>query len=154
MTRVRSPVETGGASEGAVLAELLRRGKRVLTPVLAGARYDLLVDDGDRFVRIQVKTGRLERGAVVFQPCSVHITWDGRARARRRGYRGDCELFAVYCATFNRCYFVPVDAVGTRAAALRITPTRNGQSKHVRWARDFEEFPPCRPTASASTSVP
>ena len=123
------------------MAALIRLGKQVLLPIGKAARYDLVVDEGDRFIRIQVKTGRFAQGAVWFCGSSVHVSWDGRARARRRGYRGECELFAVYCPDLSRCYFVPVEAVGIGSSALRIEPTRNGQSKGVRWARDYEAFP-------------
>lgn len=55
-----------------------------------------------------------------------------------RHYRGQCDYFAVYCASLERVYLVPVDEVGKTRAHLRIEPTKNNQEKNVRWARDYE----------------
>ena len=55
-----------------------------------------------------------------------------------RSYRGQCEYFAVYVEALNKVYFIPVDEVGKSQVTLRLTPTKNGQEKHVRWAKDYE----------------
>ena len=54
-------------------------------------------------MRVQCKTGRLRKGAVVFYPCSV----DSRSepgRCLRRAYAGDVDLFGVYCPDNRKCY--------------------------------------------------
>jgi PD-(D/E)XK nuclease superfamily protein len=65
------PVDVGQRTEAIVLAELVRRGYRVLTPFGTNQRYDLAIDLGDRFLRAQCKTGRLRRGTIIFHPRSV-----------------------------------------------------------------------------------
>lgn len=129
------PRAVGDRSEGAVLAELLKRGCTVLLPVGGGTRYDLVVADGDGFLRVQVKTGRIEDGAVSFPVCSSDYV------GRKRDYHGHCDLFAVYVPTANQVYFVPVAHCGRSQARLRLAPPRNGQKKAVRWARDYVDFP-------------
>ena len=51
----------------------------------------------------------------------------------------DIDAFAVYCAEVDRCFFVPMDAVGGQSwVQLRLTKARNNQSRRVRWADDFD----------------
>ena len=56
------PVDMGQRTEGAILSELVRRGYKVLVPFGVNQRYDLVIDAGDRFLRVQCKTGRLRNG--------------------------------------------------------------------------------------------
>ena len=60
------PVDVGIRSEGAILGELSKRGYDVLAPFSYNHRYDYVIDLGDRFAKVQCKTGRLKTGAVVF----------------------------------------------------------------------------------------
>jgi len=132
--RKRNPKAVGELSEAAVVHHLVRAGYELAKPLGDNQRYDLLIEEPDRFLRVQVKTGRLKRdGAVHFPTCSSQAH-------RGRGtftYRGQCELFAVYCPELDETYLVPVDAAGTRGCSLRVRPSRNGQTRGVRWAADY-----------------
>jgi len=125
--------EVGEKSEGVILGTLLKAGKVMLQPFGDNQRYDLVMDDGGEFKRIQCKTGRLRGGAVRFDPSSV----DYRTR-KRKGYQGQVELFGVYCPDNDKVYLVPVEDVATRESTLRITPPKNGQKKGIRFAADYE----------------
>lgn len=112
----------------------MRAGYELAKPLGDNQRYDLLIEEPDRFLRVQVKTGRLKPdGAVHFPTCSSQAH-------RGRGtctYRGQCELFAVYCPELDETYLVPVDAAGSRACSLRVRPSKNGQTRGVRWAAAY-----------------
>lgn len=122
----------GGKTEGIVLAALLRAGKRILLPFGDGHRYDLAMDDGGKLVRVQCKTGVYRSGSIVWN------TNSHRRDHTRMGYRGDADLFGIYCPTTDKVYLVPVDEVGENEGRLRVEPSRNNQEKRVRWARDYE----------------
>src|SRR5437660_414590 len=62
------PNRIGAVSQAKVLAALTMAGKVVLTPVVNVRPYDFVIEDGERFFRVQCKTGRLFRGAVGFRP--------------------------------------------------------------------------------------
>lgn len=132
--RRRNPKAVGELSEAAVVHHLVRAGYELARPLGDNQRYDLLIEDGDRFLRVQVKTGRLNAaGAVHFPTCSSQVH-RGRGRAT---YRRQCELFAVYCPELDESYLVPVDGTGDRECFLRVRPTANNQARGVRWAADY-----------------
>jgi hypothetical protein len=119
------------------MAALVFQRKIVLEPLADYLRYDLVIDEEGRFLRIQCKTGRLRKGAIVFYPCSA----DSRSKQGgciRKGYVGQVELFGVYCPDLKKCYLVPVDHVTTGQSSLRVDPPRSGQKKKIRWAADYE----------------
>jgi PD-(D/E)XK nuclease superfamily protein len=55
-----------------------------------------------------------------------------------RDYRGEVELFIVYCRDTHLLYAIPIEEATRTQGTLRVEPTANGQGKHIRWARDYE----------------
>lgn len=131
----KNPKLVGENSEGQVLAALLRANKVVLQPFGDSQRYDLVVDEQGVFLRIQCKTGHLEKGAVTFSCCS--LTWSGK----RKPYHGEADLFGVYCPELDKVFLVPVAEVGSRRAALRYEAPRNNQVTGIREATAYELAP-------------
>lgn len=130
------PVDVGLRTEAHITGELVRRGYSVLLPFGVNQRYDLVLDQGDQFVRVQCKTGRLRKGVVEFNAVSIR---SNTREVIQRGYEGEVDLFLVYCPDTDRIYSVPIEEVSSsRLGYLRVAPTRNGQAQGVRWARDFE----------------
>lgn len=128
------PVDVGQRSEGAILAQFVRHGYRVLLPFGVNQRYDLVLDGGRGFSRVQCKTGRLRDGAIQFSAQSVQ---SNTACTRVKAYTGEVDLFAVYCPDNDRVYVIPAEEVPATAMYLRVEPPRNRQRKGVRWAEDY-----------------
>lgn len=128
------PKSIGERSEAQVVSALLKHGKTILTPFGDNQRYDMVIDEGGRFYRVQCKTGRLRDGAVEFSTCSSQAH---RGKGRQ-SYRGQIEFFAVYCPDNDRTYLVPVDSVPVTLGILRVEAPRNGQLKGVRQAAPYE----------------
>jgi len=128
----------GNRSEGALAAAFLRKGYTVLFPFGECERYDMVIDRGRGFERVQIKTGRRvkNRSCVAFNACSS-LAHHGNG-CGRRDYRGQIELFGVFCEETGITYVVPVEQVGRRQGSLRLAPSRNGQHKKIMWAKDFE----------------
>lgn len=125
--------EKGSRTEGAVLSALLHSGYNVLLP-FGVARYDLVIETGGEFKRVQCKTGRVRRGtALEFNVCS------SPPGAPRRNYDGEVEFFAVYAPELNEVYLIPAEDVAglKREASLRLGPTKSGQAKGTREARQY-----------------
>jgi hypothetical protein len=100
------------------------------------------LDLGDRFLRVQCKTGRLKHGSVEFNSHSVRVNTQANFT---RDYLGEIDYFAIYCPATNDVYMVACDATTPKSVvALRIDPPRNGHFKRVRWASEhaLERFDP------------
>jgi hypothetical protein len=129
------PVDVGHRSETAILAAFVERGFEVLLPWGINRRYDMVLDLGDRFARVQCKTGRLKNGAVEFSARSIR---SNTITTLARNYVGEVDFFAVYCPANRAVYVVPCDDTTLNNVYLRVEPTTNNQSKRIRWAASYE----------------
>ncbi|MFN2567826.1 MAG: group I intron-associated PD-(D/E)XK endonuclease [Gemmatimonadaceae bacterium] len=138
----RHPKIIGERSEVEVIAALHRAGNGVyIAPFTDNARYDCVVDDGARLLRLQIKTARLTgNGCVRFDTASLN--WNTR---RRRLYHGEADLFAAYCPEIGKTYLLPVNDCRRRSAWLRLTLARNNQARGVRRATYYELKPRTQP---------
>jgi hypothetical protein len=120
----------GDLAEAMVLARFVELGWTVLKP-WGTKRYDLVVDRGKGFERVQVKSGRVRNGTIIFNAYSIH------RNNKRMTYIGDADLFAVYCHDTKKTYLLEVSQ-NTNTITLRLEATKNNQGRHVTWAKDFE----------------
>ena len=135
MVNMNNMKQTGDACVGMVMARLIELNFKVLLPFGENHRYDLVVDLGGRFVRIQCKAGRMYRGAIIFNSCSTNKI-NGKWTAN--DYRGQIEAFAVYSKCNRGLYLIPVDHVGTSRGTIRLEKSKNNQEKGLRWAANYE----------------
>lgn len=134
----RTTNDIGILSESAIITRFLQMGYVVLTPHGKKQRYDLIIEDADeQFWRVQCKTARTQCNGsiVVFSTANHNFALKTK---QWRHYRGECDLFAVYCEELHKFYLLPVDQVGKVQVKLRLVPTKNKQEKRVRWAKDYE----------------
>ncbi len=141
--------KAGLIGQTAVLNRLVQLGYEVLMPWADYLGYDLayLVDKEEthfgffkfrtvEVVRIQCKVAWLSKdgGYIAFNTATLT-----NRLTKRRSYHGIAEQFGVYSPDTGKVYMVPVSESGTKGAEmkLRLMPTRNGQEKHVRWAKDY-----------------
>ena len=130
-----APRARGERHQVEVLCALHRHGLTVLTPWMTDhARFDAAVEAFGRLLRVQIKTGQADadRSAIRFSARSTNWYSGGQ-----RDYRGEAELFAVYCPAMDATFLVPVEHVGTTTGCLRLTRARNGQVRRVRDAHPY-----------------
>lgn len=125
----------GDLSVAMLTARFLQLGYMVLKPITELSRYDLVIDRGSGFERVQCKTGRSKGGTIRFNAASSQ--WHHRKGVGRLSYTGQVELFGIYHPQTGQCFLVPVDQVGGTEGVLRLEPTKNGQAKGTRLAADF-----------------
>ena len=137
---MKPPKKKGTVSEAYFIAKCLDNDWTVADVVGDCERYDCILDKGERLERVQIKTGRMYYGAIYFPTSSstYHVPDNCNTKHARHNYRGQIDAFGVYSPELNKCYLIPVEEVGTSQACLRVDPPKNGQSKAVRWAKDFE----------------
>lgn len=133
-TLKRDTKRIGDISEMQVAAAFSRRGYFVCRPFGENQRYDLIIDDGEQLSRVQVKTGRLRNGVILYGAVSTH----GHRGRPSKPYIGQIELLAVYCPDTEKVYVVPESHLTRSLGSLRIAPPKNNMSKTIRWASDYE----------------
>jgi len=118
-----------------VAAKFTELGHTVLDP-RGEKRYDFVVDAFGEFYRIQCKHGNTKQDAVEFR-----CRWQTKMPSETRTYTyssEDIDFFAVYASEKEQVYIVPVAETPSTVCKLRTTETKNGQTKRVNWAEDYE----------------
>jgi hypothetical protein len=123
-------------AEQAVAFEAMRLGLGVFLP-LGDERYDLIIDLRPRLLRVQCKWA-VRRGEVVL--ISTRSCRRGPNGFIHRGYAsGEIDAVAAYCDELRRCYLLPTElSVDRTLVQLRLSPSRNNQTRLINWARDYE----------------
>ncbi len=132
----RNTKRIGTLGEAAVIYRFSQLGFRVSIPFGENTPYDLIVESLDaRLFRIQVKTGRIRSGVLLFNAVSSH---QHRGRPSTR-YDGRIDAFAIYSPSDGHCYLIGVDDVAVRGdkGCLRIEPTLNNMQRGIHWAHTY-----------------
>jgi hypothetical protein len=124
----------GNSSEAVVLAAYIQAGFLVSVPFGGGAAYDFIVDTGARLIKVQVKTGKLEAGCLVY---NARRHRGGKYNTFRRYRADELDLFAVCSPDNQQLYAVPATDSLTVEGRLRLVETQNFQEKKIKWARDY-----------------
>ncbi len=131
--------DKGDLTKAVIVADLLKRGLRVLLPYGENWRYDIGVEHNGRLIRIQAKTGILKSNVVQFRVCSV-INNFSRLAVRRPYTAEEVDWFGIYCPQNERVFYVPIGVCGSSIFSIRLEPTRNGQMKGVNSAEHFVDI--------------
>jgi hypothetical protein len=117
--------------------DLVRAGYLVSVPFGEDHRYDLIIERDAVFKSVQVKTGRLRNGVVMYNCYSSHAH---RSGPRCRTYVGDVDYFGVFCPDNDSTYLIPLAEIPVQQGMLRIEPAENGQWRKLRWASRYLLF--------------
>ena len=131
--------QKGLIAEAKVLARAAELGWAA-SVTQAGARYDLVLDDGQRLYRAQVKWAGQRRaagGAVV-----ALTTWQGNGRDRPRGKQrryadGEIDVVVAYIPMIDQLCWFDGEHLTKTAIHIRHAPAANGQTHGVLMADDF-----------------
>jgi hypothetical protein len=105
----------GAITEAKLLAALQMNGYVVLDPFGDGHRYDLAIEKGGEFSRIQCKTGHLKNGVIRFPSRSCRSRdskYTGVVAGIMTSYFGDADQFGIYCPENDKCYLLPIEDTG------------------------------------------
>ncbi|QLG50109.1 group I intron-associated PD-(D/E)XK endonuclease [Natrinema halophilum] len=110
--------QVGDETEARIITALIAEGYSVSLPFGDNDKYDLVLDTGKRFLRVQCKTGWVEGNVVRFKTASKTTT-DGDMTME--DYDGEIDAFAVRCKENNELYWVPIEDCGKKSTYLRLT---------------------------------
>lgn len=130
----RNTKRVGDLSELRLMHDLVRAGYLVSIPFGEDHRYDLVIEKDGVFKSVQVKTGRLRKGVVLFNCYSSHTH---RRGAACRKYTNEIDYFGVYCPDLDSSYLIPIAELPVQQGMLRVRPTLNGQHTKLRWADKY-----------------
>jgi hypothetical protein len=135
---VEHPKDIGDRSMLAITFVLRALGYGIYLPFGENTRCDLILERDGFTDRVQCKTGRLRKGAVVFAVCSSYAHHRS-SLYQQRSYHSEIDLFAVYCPETEGVYLVPILHLPVqRCGALRVDPPKNNQFDRIRFAADYE----------------
>jgi hypothetical protein len=112
---VSSPLtsnQKGAIAEEAIALAATELGIVVCRPN-TDARYDLILDCGHRLLRVQCKWAQ-QRGDVVAVVTGGCWFSPGRGYVRTSYAPTEVDAVAAYCQALDRCFLIPVAAVGGR----------------------------------------
>jgi hypothetical protein len=119
--------------------DLVEKGFGLLAPLTEHEAFDLVAYRGHEFYRIQVKYRAAVNGVIhiPFKTC-----WADRNGTHTVPMdKSVVDVVCIFCPDTRRCYYVDPTMFG-RNASLRLSPTRNGQTRRVYQADEFTSFPP------------
>ena len=124
-----------------IAADLIRRGYRIAIPYGEDWDFDLILCRDGRLERVQCKYARSDGAVIIARAASQSLT-NGKVKAIKRYTAEMIDWLAVYDVTTDLCYYVPAAELGSgmRMFSLRLAPTRNGQHRRVRFARDYVDI--------------
>ncbi|MXV61303.1 hypothetical protein GS429_04330 [Natronorubrum sp. JWXQ-INN-674] len=132
---LEEPQKRGRATEAIVRAAFVVRDIPVLVPTDDTEPYDLVVEVGGRFHRIQCETAyRKSEGTVAFETVSAR---QRRDTYDRRGSDDRAEYFAVYDPVNDNRYLIPLAEAASETVVIRFREPKNGRSGGSNRAEDY-----------------
>jgi len=124
----------GYLTEQKCFVKCLEAGYTISKPLFDNARYDFILDTGNKLLRIQVKTSAWneDHSAFSFNGYSQHSTGNGNKRMKYT--KAEVDYFMT--EKDNVFYLYPAEEQGFVSRVLRITSKQNQSS--IKWAKDYE----------------
>ena len=125
----------GQLTEQKCFVKCLEAGYLISKPLFDNARYDFILDTGEKLLRIQVKTSTWneDHSAFTFNGYSQHSTGNGNKRMKYTAKEID-YFMTEKDGTF---YLYPAEEQGFVTKSLRVTSKQN-QANNIKWAKDYE----------------
>lgn len=122
-----------------VSADLATKGFMILNPATEHAPFDIVIFDGKKFYRVQIKYRRLRKNGIM--DLRLGTMWRYKKKLyKRKATKQYIDLAGIYCPQVDKCYYVP-SRLFKKIKVLRVLETKNNQNSKVHWAKKFERVP-------------
>jgi hypothetical protein len=108
----------GDISKAFIIAELLKEGYKVLEPLSENSRYDLVVDLGGKFVRVQVKTIYYKNDLHVYEMVCYSTTRRNKAHVKTKYTSEEVDFIIGYNHDKDEIYTFPIKDIAGRNQIL------------------------------------
>jgi hypothetical protein len=153
---INNPNKKGTLGEIAVCKELLQLGYDVFVEFGSHSKVDLIVlDENYKTYKIQVKTIKSTNDVV--QVYSIKNCLNPKYNSIYTVEQVD--IFAIYIIDTDSIFYVTARELLTnsKSSKFRLSPSKNGQNKNVRYAKDYLDFKKalrdCTPHAQTDKAV-
>jgi hypothetical protein len=127
----------GDLAEAAILKQFLSKEYKVLKPFGDNYQYDLVVDNGQGFKKIQCKSAVYHKDKGVITCVLQRKEYVDKKYINVPYRKEDVDYFALYCRDLDKAYLFPFKE-NMSTITLRVDPPKNNQSKGVVYAKEFE----------------
>lgn len=111
--------DLGEQGELEFLVAAKRKGLNPSTPYSDNLRYDVIVDNGRKLYRVQVKTiqaaSSASKNTIKYRGTATH----GASRGKAQYTPEDCDFIAFWVAPLDTWYIVPITEMTTKRINLR-----------------------------------
>lgn len=124
----------GRITEQKCYLKCLEAGFQVSRPLFDDARYDFILDTGNKLLRIQIKTScwNEDKSAFSFNGYSQHSTGNGNKRMKYTNK----EIDYFMTEKDDVFYLYPAGEIGFVSKSLRISSKIN--NSNIIWAKDYK----------------
>ena len=143
---MKDSTHIGDTSTAHILAKLLDNGYKVLLPFGENCRYDLAIDLGNKFIRIQCKTGKLINDTIRFQTFTVSRCPNSERADKKwltKSYDAtEIDAYMIYSPNLNKIYIAPIG--NKYHMYLRVKKSKknvkvcNSNKATIKMAEDYE----------------
>ncbi len=109
----------GDIGEARAIYEYTRLGYTVSRTIFDSARYDLIIDDGTKLLRVQVKTSTYETKSGAFEVGVKTSGGNTRENTVRLRDENDYDVLFVLTSS-NRCWSIPAKELGTARYTITV----------------------------------
>ena len=131
--KAKQPKVTGEISEVNVLAQLTTLGFVCSKPYGDNAPYDLIVDTGDKLVKLQIKT--VLRGKRALRMSFMRSRINTKGSYRKPYAKSDVDFFAAYDTLKNKVFIISNEGQGSFSLQETVPP--KGRTSNMHMADDY-----------------
>lgn len=119
----------GNIGEISFMARCMRHGLEVSMPFCSSSVYDVLVDNGNKINRCQVKsTGTTFRGSDSYKIIASH-----GAKTKRRYTKSEIDFIICYIVGLDIYYIIPIKEIKTKTLNLYPTKINHKYNKYMNY---------------------
>lgn len=127
--------QIGNIGEQVLIAEFVKKGVTVLTPIGDNEPFDFVIVINDKFLKVQVKTTeRVKDGTMIF---CTNIT-NPHKKINRRYSKSEIDLFGLYCIENGYIGLLPITDYTGKDTVIRLEKPKNNQINRVKMAENYE----------------
>ena len=126
-----------------VMADLIKKGADVLTPMSQVSPYDLGIFFLDSFYRVQVKYRSVDSsGAITVKVRRLRSSPRLRSKRYSYGTNDEFDVLAIYCPEISSVAYIMRDDMNEKGCiTLRIHPPKNNQKANINVFLEKTELP-------------